>query len=981
MIPQTISHYSILKKLGAGGMGEIYLAQDTRLGRPVALKLLPSAFTKDEDRLRRFEQEARAASALNHPNILTIFEIGQVDGTHYIATEFIDGETLRQRLTGARIKLGEALEIAIQVASALAAAHAAGIVHRDIKPENIMVRNDGYIKVLDFGLAKLTDPLGPTVDPEAATRALVDTDPGVVMGTACYMSPEQAQGRAVDGRTDIWSLGVVLYEMVTGHAPFEGATKSHLIVSILEKEPPLLAQYVREVPAELERIVSKALRKDREERYQVVKDLALDLKSLKQELEFEAKLERSVSPEMSGATTARSGAHGAAETSVQTAARSSEAQALHPTSSAEYLVSELKRHKRGAIIALMAVVIAMAAGLALWTYWRQPESAERIPIAVADFVNETDEKELNGLSGMLITSLEQSRRLAVLTRPRMFDILKSLGKGETDRIDETLGREICSHANVSALVVASIRRFDQLYTIDLKVLDPQKNEYLFAAKEEGQGKSSIPAMIDKLSEKTRIGLNEKAAELQAARHKVADVTTANLEAYQHYFQGEQLINKLKFRESEEEFKKAIALDPSFALAHYRLAYAMEWFGGERSKEPIAKAMQYIEKAPEKERYLIRALSAQIGRRFDEALAINRELLKSYPEEKEALWVVGDLSYHRNDLDAARAYLEKVLALDPAFERALQHITWTYRDLEQYDKALEYAKQYVARAPSEESYGALADAYNLKADFGGALEASGRGLELFPNSALLIQQTGYTHVLRNDYAKAEEEFKKLLAESRPLRDKRNGYWDMANLYRYLGKYRETLRMIDHVIESNVRLDDKANLALAHVVRAIILIEGWNKREEAERAVEKGLDLKDAAHRSFYNPLYGYYLLTGEYEKASSLAKNQLALSCTLCDVEVGAYFHRAKGEYDAAIRGFQVITQRDFMSSKLLGAYDLAKTYYEAGQYESAIEAAQRAQNIHFYAPPRAYIYPRTFLLLAKIYEKKGDKRRASENYE
>jgi len=299
LIGQTIGHYQVTREIGSGGMGEVYLAQDAKLGRPVALKLLPSYLSKDEDRLRRFEQEARTASALNHPNVCVIYEVGETEeGRHYIAMEYVDGVTLRQHMTEARLKRSEVLDVAVQVASGLAAAHEVGIVHRDIKPENIMMRRDGYVKVLDFGLAKLTEQ--PTTDVAATPGARVKTDTGVVMGTSRYMSPEQARGLAVDARTDIWSLGVVIYEMVTGRPPFEGATTSDVIVSILERQPPPLAQFLPEAPAELQRIITKALHKDQEERYQTAKNFLTDLKSLKQDLELEAKLEHSLQPGSSG---------------------------------------------------------------------------------------------------------------------------------------------------------------------------------------------------------------------------------------------------------------------------------------------------------------------------------------------------------------------------------------------------------------------------------------------------------------------------------------------------------------------------------------------------------------------------------------------------------------------------------------------------------------------------------------------------------
>ena len=295
VVGQVVGHYQILASIGKGGMGEVYLARDKTLDRKVALKLLLSEFTGHKDRLRRFILEAKAASSLNHPNIITIHEIGQVDQAHFIATEFIDGETLRQHIAKTRMKLPEILEVAIQTGGALQAAHTAGIVHRDIKPENIMLRPDGYVKVLDFGLAKLTEQAqqSTSADSQVDTMVKADTKPGTVLGTVNYMSPEQARGQSLDQRTDVFSFGVVLYEMAAGRMPFAAATSLDTLVAILEKEPPLLDQFAPGVPAEYQRIISKALRKDREERYQTVKDLLIDLKTLKDEFSFEQKLSRS----------------------------------------------------------------------------------------------------------------------------------------------------------------------------------------------------------------------------------------------------------------------------------------------------------------------------------------------------------------------------------------------------------------------------------------------------------------------------------------------------------------------------------------------------------------------------------------------------------------------------------------------------------------------------------------------------------------
>src|SRR5499427_2933182 len=294
---ESFSRYRIIEKLGSGGMGEVYLAEDTRLGRKVALKLLAAEFTQNRDRLNRFDQEAFAASALNHPNILTIYELGDEGGRHFIATEFVDGETLRKRLVGPPMDLPDVLSIGIQIAGALEEAHAAGIIHRDIKPENVMIRRSGHVKVLDFGLAKLMERPSDDTDTEAVTRALVQTDAGMVLGTSQYMSPEQARGKPVDVRTDIWSLGVVLYEMATGRPPFAGETKTDVIVAIARNDPPPVARFAPGAPPEFEWIVLKALRKDAAERYQTIRELESDLKKLKQRIEFQSELERSMAPE------------------------------------------------------------------------------------------------------------------------------------------------------------------------------------------------------------------------------------------------------------------------------------------------------------------------------------------------------------------------------------------------------------------------------------------------------------------------------------------------------------------------------------------------------------------------------------------------------------------------------------------------------------------------------------------------------------
>jgi eukaryotic-like serine/threonine-protein kinase len=362
-----LGSYEIRHWIGAGGMGEVYYARDTKLGRYVALKLLLPELTTDAERVRRFEQEARATSALNHPNILTIFEVGQEGDVHFIVTEFVDGVTLRRHIAEKRLTLASTLEIVIQVAAALSAAHASGIVHRDIKPENVMLRADGYVKVLDFGLAKLM-PTGDDriADPNMSTAFNFNTESGAIVGTVNYMSPEQLRGMKADGRADIWSLGVVIYELIAGCAPFSGLTKSDVIASILRQEPLLLTRYSKDVPAELQRIVAKSLRKEREERYQIAKDLLIDLKDLRQDLELDAKQGRiRMSDPLSDAPTEHIGNPTAEDGFQQPPTETNKIGPPRPTSGVEYLFEEIRQHRIGAAILMTMLILAVVASAAI----------------------------------------------------------------------------------------------------------------------------------------------------------------------------------------------------------------------------------------------------------------------------------------------------------------------------------------------------------------------------------------------------------------------------------------------------------------------------------------------------------------------------------------------------------------------------------------------------------------------------------------
>ncbi len=606
---------------------------------------------------------------------------------------------------------------------------------------------------------------------------------------------------------------------------------------------------------------------------------------------------------------------------------------------------------------------------------------EPIPIAVVDFVNETNEEELDGLSGMLITALEQSRRLSVVTRSRMFDLLKELGKDEVEHIDETLGREIAKQAHLDVLIIASIRKLGRLYTIDLKALDPEQDEYLFTAREDGEGQESILAMLDRLATKTRKGLKERAAEIEKASDKVAEVTTVNLDAYQHYFQGEELISNLKFDEAEEQFRQAIALDSTFALAHYRLAYTLAWRGDSRAEEPIRKAMQYIHKVPEKERYMVQAEYAQIEGNTAKAIAIWKDLLKLYPEEKEALYEVGDISFHRGDLSTAITYLEKVLALDPTFERALQHIGWTYWARDQYDRALVYAEQHVARAPSGQAYRWLGDSYLYQGDLDKAFETYTQALELFPtDDSPIIGRVGWTYAFREDFGKARAEFEKLLVESRTLTNQRAGYRHLARLNAYLGTFSETSKMLDNVVDIDLELNDQTDLVATYAEQATWLMLTHHDRAGASERIGKALELENVGDVYSYAWLMYAYLSIGEFEEAFGIAEDKLSRLISTSGYLVSGYARAAEGDYTEGIKEFQKV-QRGSTFEREVSNYELGKLYLASGDYKKALETARRMQRFHTSFSTRAVQYPRSFYLMGQTHEEQGNAKLAIENYE
>jgi serine/threonine-protein kinase len=560
----TFSHYRIVSKLGAGGMGEVYLAQDTsELGRNVALKILPSEVAADKDRLQRFTHEARTVSNLNHPNILTVYEFGQTDFASFLATEYIDGVTLRKHLSGRRLKLIDILDLTIQIVAALNAAHEAAVTHRDLKPENVMVRKDHIVKVLDFGLAKLNETsLENEIDSEAGTKVLVQTEPGMVMGTVSYMSPEQSAGKTVDSRTDIWSVGVVLYEMLAGVLPFPGKDIHRQIIAIQELEPTPLSQLVEGVPDRLEEIVTKCLAKEKDERYQTAKDLLIDLRNLRRKLDVDAEIERTVAPEFRGTS---AGASRTSTNKSQLNVDATSAALAQPTSSAEYLVTGIKRHRAALfVVALILVGVMVGSGL----YWRARSGnigGTINSIAVLPFVNDSGNADVDylsdGMTETLITSLSQVPNLNVKARSSVF---RYKGK-ETDL--RAAGKEL----NVQAILTGRVAQRDDQLTLNLELVDVQ-TENIIWSESYNRKQADLVSLQSDIARDVSSKLRTKLSGADAQR--LAKNYTANSEAYQLYLKGRFYWNKRSsdsLKQAVDFYQQAIEKDPGYALAYSGLA--------------------------------------------------------------------------------------------------------------------------------------------------------------------------------------------------------------------------------------------------------------------------------------------------------------------------------------------------------------------------------------------------------------------------
>src|SRR5438874_2612893 len=840
LVGQTFGHYKISQRIGTGGMGDVYLATDVTAGRKAALKLLPARFTDDAERLKRFQQEARAVVALNHPNILTVYEIGEDHSTHYIASELIEGETLRQRLARGRMQVGEALDVAVQVASALAAAHEAGIVHRDINPGNIMLRPDGYVKVLDFGIAKLAEQEAPATMPKDEALLLVETNLGSILGTVPYMSPEQACGAPADKRTDIWSLGVALYEMVTGHAPFAGDTPREVMTSIVDKEPPPLTSYIRRIPAELRQIIGKALRKDRTERYQSAGEMLQALKNLRHKLELRA------------------------------------------------VPSWLRWTRSPAALVLVLLVAALALALPFYRHQNvTTNSPSEKSVAVLPFENLSKDEEnaffAGGVQDEILTNLAKVADLKVISRT---SVMKYKGGPERNL------RDIAKALGVAHVMEGSVQRAGGRVRVSAQLIDARSDTHLWAGRYDRE-LADVFTIQTEIAQRIADQLRAKLSPAEKAA--IVERPTTDPVAYAYYTKAREMDtwsnwegDEKNLNQKVELLEKATQRDPNFALAYCALAKTQIDLSSIVGEPDNRKHLELAKKAAEAAlrvrpdlgeahlelaRYYFYAgsLINDYSRARDELAIVRRKL----PNNAEALTIEARIGRHENRWDASLANLQKASELDPRNDEIAFYLGQIYFEMRRYSELEQLQTKRAAESGTLDSLGLQSYLARIKLAQGDPVAAQSL-LEQVPleySPGFWVWDIRFTAALYlRDYDAANRVIAATPAKWADFAfGEQTASWAEGQVARARGDKQKALAAFAAArkrIEAKLGHEAKDAIYLSEVAT---LDAGLGQKEQAIREARRAVDLLPIAKDSLNGPtlvanLALLYAWTGERDRA-------------------------------------------------------------------------------------------------------------------